>query len=75
MPCVYSESLGVAGRGFHSARVPGTDTAAGDFFGTVLLAWGLSAATGVRCSLWAIVLFGMAEALHSLFCVRVGTRG
>jgi hypothetical protein len=43
-----------------------------DYLGTVGLAWGLSAATGVRCSLWAIALFAAGEAMHWAFCVPVG---
>jgi len=70
--CRYSGALGRPGQGFHRIRMPGTRSAMADYLGTVGLAWGLSAATGVRCSLWAIALFAAGEAMHWAFCVPVG---
>lgn len=73
--CRFSESLGRAGEGFHRPRIPGTDSALLDVAGTLAAAWALSAACGWRFSAVAAALFAAAEVLHSVFCVRVGTRG
>lgn len=50
--------------------MPLTDTAAFDYFGTILLAWGISAASGLRLVPVTAGLLLTAEFLHWLFCVK-----
>jgi hypothetical protein len=70
--CRFKDAFGAPGTGVHSARVPFTRTAAVDYAGTLLLAWGTSAVSGLRLSVATIAWFAAAEFLHWLFCVRIG---
>lgn len=67
--CRHKHALGVPREGFHRLRIPGTDTAALDFCGTLAIAWAASAASGARLSHTCVAVFLLAEFLHWLFCV------
>ena len=73
--CVYKDSLGVAGEGFHAARVPGTDTALNDYVGTLLISWALAAAFKWNLVATTVVLFLLSVILHLVFCVDIGLSG
>ena len=67
--CTYKNSLGVPGQGFHSMRIPGTDTALFDYVGTILLAFILTRITGIPFVISTIAMFTIGIILHWLFCV------
>ena len=69
--CNYSELLGKPGIGLHTARIPGTNTAAADYLMTLLAAWGFSALVKTPLVPTTVILFLVGTLAHYLFCVRV----
>lgn len=70
MFCKYRDIFGKAGEGFHKTRI--LDTAAGDYFGTILLAIIFSYFTKVPLVLATILMFVLGVILHWMFCVPTG---
>lgn len=67
MFCEYRDIFGKAGEGFHKTRI--LDTAAGDYFGTILLAIIFSYFTKVPLVLSTILMFILGLWAHYVFCV------
>ena len=65
MSCPYKFLFGVPGQGFHSTRFLGM--AAGDWIGTLLLAWMTSYLTRTSFVWNLVVWFVVGEAMHWYF--------
>ena len=70
MFCEYKDILGKAGEGFHRIRI--LDTAAGDYFGTILLSIIFAKFTKIPLVISTIFMFVLGILGHWLFCVPTG---
>ncbi len=68
MFCKYRHMFGEERKGFHSYRV--FDIAIGDFFLTVLLAFGISYIFNTNFFITLVIVLTIGIIVHRLFCVN-----
>ncbi len=70
MFCQHKDIFGKMGEGFHRTRI--LDAAAGDYFGTILLAIIFAKFTKIPLVISTILMFVLGIVGHWLFCVPTG---